>query len=386
MKYLSLAVLLTLAAAGLSGCGEGFPDEEMHFGIEDKVRPFAVVIEPPEAAPGETVTVTLLAQAGDPDEVDITWRVALDYDLGLYEADEVERHYRDLPTPSTSSDTDGFLSQTFAWTVPDSALLYTSAMPEILTDPAVVYLVEQLIGPAAGSPPNRTAVDAWLKARTPAELAQMTPLEREGVWALADRFACQVRFRAVMRTGETVDVTRNLTIRHTSRLGGPNTNRNASVYDFTIGAVNKIDATKEDLYDPDLQVRWYDFILWGEGVASQVWVPFHDDWTYYVRVRHSPEEYTSPFDPTLVVREGSRYNWYYYRRDEPQSGHHFFVTEEGEEAEMWDLGKDSRIMPAGPGSTFRLVAAVRDFRDDWVMYHAVPGAAVEQGIVQFVSP
>jgi len=386
VKHLTPAVLLTLALASLSGCGDGFPDEEMHFGLEDKARPFAVVIEPPEAAPGETVTVTLLAQTPDPDELDITWRVALDYDLGLYETDEVERNYRDLPSPLFTADQDGFVSQTFAWTVPDSALLYSSALPEVLTDPAMVFLAEELIGEAAGSPPTRSAVDAWLKARTPAELALMDPLEREAVWALADRFACQVRFRGTLHTGRVIDVTRNLTIRHTGRLHGPNANANAQVMEFTVGAVEKIDATKEDLLDPNLVVHWYNFILWGERVADRRRVPIHDDWTYYVRVRYSPQDYTSPFDPTLIVSEGTRYNWYYYRQDAPQSGHPLFLTEDGDAAEMWDLGKDSRIQPDGPGSTFRLVTAVRDFRDDWVMYHAVSGTGVEEGIVEFVSP
>ena len=53
---------------------------------------------------------------------------------------------------------------------------------------------------------------------------------------------------------------------------------------------------------------------------------------------------------------------------------------------MSDLGKVARIMPAGAGSTFRVVAAVRDYRDDWINYQAAPGAAVQEGVVEFVAP
>jgi hypothetical protein len=386
VKYLSYAIVVIIAGIGLSGCADGFPDEEMHFGIEDKVRPYAVLIEPAEAAPGETVQVTLLARAPEPDELDITWRVALDFNRGLYETDEVERNYRDLEVALPVADEDGFLTQTFNWVVPDSALLVSSSLPEILEDPAMVLLAEGLIGPAAGSPPTKSAVDAWLKALTPADLEAMDPMQREATWALADRFACQVRFRTTLLTGRVIDVTRNLTIRHTRRLAGPNTNHNARVTQLTVAAVEKENATRDDLVDPAVPKTNYPFITDGNRVADRVQVPRNNQWTYYLRTEFVREEYSSPFDPTIMVTESSRYQWYYYRQDQPTSGHQFFVNEDGEEAEMWDLDEDARIMPAAVGSVFRIVASVRDSREDWVMYNAVPGSGVEEGIVEFVAP
>ena len=387
MKKLILGVLLLLVLACLTGCSEGFPDEEMHFGIQDNVRPYAVVIEPAEAAPGETVTVTLLARAPDPDAVDVTWRVALDYNIGLYEADEVERNYRELAPELPESDSDGFLTQTFQWVVPDSALLYSSALPEVLTDPAMIYLAGELIGNEAGSPPTKTAVDAWLKALTPEMVAAMPPLEREAAWALADRFASQVRFRLTLRTGQIVDVTRNLTIRHTDRLDGPNTNHNALVTDFGVFAVEKVDATRNDLEDPGIPKTWYGFVD-GQGarVADQVEIPIHAGWTYYLTVGFSREIYSSPFDPTGALEEQGTYRWYYYRQDAPRSDHHFFVTTDGDDAEMWNLSDQPRIMPDGAGSTFRVLAAVRDTREEWAMYQAAPGTGVAEGLVVFVDP
>ncbi|MCP4571328.1 MAG: hypothetical protein GY838_03180 [bacterium] len=379
------SVLLLLVVA-LAGCGDGFPDEEMHLGIEDKVRPYAVTVEPPDVAPGETVTVTFLGQAPDPDEVDIAWRVAQDYFRGPYGADEVERRYADLAAPLPVDDADGFMIQTFTWTVPDSIHLWSSAIPAVLTDATMIALVEQLVGPAAGSPPRKAAVDAWLKALTPADLAAMDPLEAQAALALADRFACQVRFRARLRTGITVDVTRNLTVRHTRRLDGPNTNENARVVEFGLVALDKRDAKPKDIDDPGVERTWYRFVDGGSRVADRVDVPLHGDWTYFTAVRFAPELFTSPYDFTGLIPESGSYRWYYYRQDSPRSGHHFFVNEDGEDTEMWELDEEARVKPAGVGSRFRIVSVVRDERPDWELYHATHGGTTVEGVVEFVAP
>jgi len=62
------------------------------------------------------------------------------------------------------------------------------------------------------------------------------------------------------------------------------------------------------------------------------------------------------------------------------------VTDDGDETEMWSLNREARIIPDNAGSTFRVVSVVRDERTDWVMYHSVPGIAVQEGIVEFVAP
>ncbi len=385
MKYLRL--ILLLAAVALTGCSEGFPDEEMHFGTDQKVRPYAVVIEPAEAAPGETVQVTLLARAPQPDELDVMWKVALDYDQGLYEANETERNTRALAAGLPVVDADGFMRQTFSWVVPDSALLYTSALPEVLTDPTIATLASELMGTPADSPPTRSAVDAWLKALTPAYLAALSAFEREVVWALSDRFACQVRFRATLRTDQVVEVTRNLTIRHTGRLGGPNTNHNTEILGLAVAAVAKVDAVKSDLDDPTIEKIWYPLIdEGGARVADQVQVPVHENWTYYLTAGFRSEVYTSPFNPDQLVPELGDYRWHYYRPAAPTADHHFFVAEDGTEAEMWNLGRRARIMPGGVGSLFRVIVTARDEREDWVQYHATPGTGVAEAIVEFVAP
>lgn len=379
---LILVSLMILA----TGCGVSFPDEEMHFGLETKARPYAVVVEPPDAAPGETVTVTLFVQAPDPAEMDITWQAALDYNIGLYGADEVERSHVQVPVPPVSADADGFMTQEFQWVVPDSVHLWTSAIPEVLDDPLMVALAEALLGDAASSPPRKVEVDAWLRDLTAADVAAMEPSDQEATWALADRFACQIRFRAQLRTDLVVDVTRNLTVRHTGRLGGPNKNENARINSFAIIAVNKLDADRDDISDPAVEKTWYRFIDEGVRVADEVAVPVLGNRTWFSAVSFEPEEYASPFEFGSLLSETGSYRWYYYRQDAPGSEHQLMVTEDGDEAEMWALKEEARIIPAGVGSRFRIVAAVRDERSEWSSYHLVPGIGVVEGVVEFVAP
>ena len=45
-----------------------------------------------------------------------------------------------------------------------------------------------------------------------------------------------------------------------------------------------------------------------------------------------------------------------------------------------------RLNPAGNGSIFRLVACVRDQRNEWERYYAAPGTGVETGVLVFVAP
>ena len=379
-------ILLLGTLTVLAGCGDRFPDEELHFGLENKVRPYAVVIEPPEAAPGETVQVTLLAHAPNPAELDVSWRVALDYDLGLYEVDEIERDIRPVAVAVLPvADAEGFVTQTFNWTVPDSTLLLTSALPDVIDDPLLLALLQDA-GLGDGSPVTRTEIDAWLKALTPGDIALLPPAAQEAVMAVVDRFACQVRLRATLDDGRAVDVTRNLTVRHTGRLGGSNVNHNTELTTFAVVAVHGSDAVRSDLDDPSVAQTRYPFVVNGAAVADTVTVPFRADWTYFLDLDYTLESYAAPYERGLTVREGRSRRWYYYRLDAPASDHPFFVDSEGNSAEMSDLNDQPRVDPPRAGAVYSLVAVPRDQRDDWVAYHAVPGTGLGRGVVRFVAP
>ena len=62
------------------------------------------------------------------------------------------------------------------------------------------------------------------------------------ILAMADLFATQIRLRATLTGGQIVDVTRNVTIRHSGRLGSPNVNTNPTLGEFEIVVIPRPDA------------------------------------------------------------------------------------------------------------------------------------------------
>lgn len=377
-SWLRHTLLLTLPLA-LGACTDGFPDEEMHLGLEDKVRPLAISLSPPEASPGQSVEVTLLLHAPDPAEVEITWQVALDYDQGLYETDEVERTILPLGEPVTTVQDNGLMQQTFNWVVPDSVHRVSSAIPEVLTDPVLVALAQLVIGPPAGTPPTRAGVEAWLQ-----DQPLGGPLDAEEQ-ALVDRFSCAVRFRATIQTDQrVVDVTRNLTVRYSARLGSDQTNSNNLATERTIIALEKDAAVSADLDDQGIARHFYNLLL---GPADRVHeIPYHADWTYFLVETFTGELYDAPFEPGLVILEELEGRWYYYRHDDPASVAQFYLDDDGEEAEMYELDDSIILQPAGVGSRYTVFSVIRDTRRDWARYHLTPGLSVYSSEVLFRQP
>ncbi len=385
MKTLLTAILLVSAL--LTGCGDGFPGQEMSLGTEDKTRPYAVTVEPPEVAPGDTVTVRLRYQAARPSDVVSTWRVALDYATGPYEADEIERRLVPLPDVAPPVvDQFGFMTQVFQYAVPDSVPLWSTAIADVITDPSMLYILDLLEPDGVGEPPHKTEVDAWLRGLTPDDLAAMNPLERTATQRLADLFSCSIRFRVTLDANTSVDVTRNLTVRYSSRLGSDNVNVNAEITRFEIGVIPAPDVDISDLEEWEDRIVWYAFDGTSENGLPEARVPNEPGNTYLVSVRQDPQLYTSPFELDQTLEEQGDYRWYFLRLDAPESGHDLYVDEEGEPTEMFMLDEDVRMLLPGGDSNFRLLSVVYDKRPEWIQYAAVPGATVTVGEVVFEAP
>ena len=74
-------IKFTLAAItiGFIGCAE-FPEKYENVIEGEKIRPFAIVMDPPEAAPGDTVSVSLrMYDAGK--NYDVEWELCLKYQI-----------------------------------------------------------------------------------------------------------------------------------------------------------------------------------------------------------------------------------------------------------------------------------------------------------------
>ena len=373
---------LLLAAA----CGEAFNDLEMHLGLEDKTRPFAILCEPPEAAPGDTVLVTLWLYAPEPAAVSVRWRVALDYTVGPYGAEVIERRLVPLAPPTPVDEGQGFLSQQFRFAVPDSTLLWASALSDPLDDPAMVALAAGLLPVGTPSPPPKAAVAAYLAGLSAADLAALPADRQAAAWGLADRFAGRIRFRAAVESELYVEVTRSLTIRHSGRLGSPNANRNPDYEDFTILAIPHPDVPFDDrlLYEDEL--LYFPFAT-GESLPAQR-LTRRADWTYYVTLAAQRQFYTSPYSGDQLFAEQSSYRWYYVAMDDPRDPYALFRDDDGDATEMWTLDASVRLEPpAAAGERhYRLICCLRDSRPEWEQYAASPGLTLVMGELTFAPP
>lgn len=374
-----------------TGCDTTFPNEEMDVAGEPKTRPFAVVCNPPEAAPGETVTVSMYYYEPDPDRHDVSWRVALDYDLGLYEADEVERDYIDLDAQVAPPihDEHGFCIQAFTYTIPDDALLRASSQPEVITDELVLALARPLLSLAEDEPLTKAELDLHLAMTADGNVSWWYIVDEQTrlAWGrLADLFACEIRFRASIDGSVRVDVTKNLTVRYSPRLESVNVNENIIVESTRIQAVPHPDIAYDDIddYADEIQVYWLSTSGWPGELQE---IPLHDDWTYYLKAEFTIQEYTSPFDDSFRWEEVFGH-WYYYDLDHPGSGHPLFIQDDGGEAEMSDLDNSVRLSPPARAGQlgYRIATCLRDERLEWRGYAYTPGVDLVYSEFVFVDP
>lgn len=374
---------LLAAALLLCGCDGEFPNQEMDLAGEAKLRPLAITIEPPEAAPGETVEVTLHFYSPDRRPESVDWSVALDYRLGLYETDEVEDDVVNLQILMPPIyDEAGYGTQLFHYHVPEDLLLTTGAVPDTLTDAMLLALVRPLLGKADDEPVTRAELDAAYREGFPPDAPASV------VAYAADLFSCEIRFRARLRREISLDVTRNLTVRHSRRTESYNVNTNPWLQRMTLYSVPHPDVDADDLGDYETEVLATP--LAGEGVTPGLrTVPLHRDWTYFLGLSLGLDTYSSPFDPHALHDEKYNASWYHLDLDDPRGADPFYVTDEGEEAEMDDL--DSRVrlaQPLGDGPhRFRVTVVVRDRRLEWMgLYSTTPGATLLSGEFEFVEP
>ena len=375
LSALSVMVVGTLAGT-LTGCSDDFAGEEMRLGTEDKIRPLGVILDPPEAAPGETVEVTLHWYDPRPAATTVAWRVALEYDPGFYGVDPVERRFVDLPRAgelpvSTTDQGDGFFFQRFAFTVPDSVILWAPNLASLQDDDLIAELAA-VMTPWVDPSPN--AWDEFLGGLDADDLAAMDAGTAQVIRTMADLFAAQIRFRATLEHGATVEVTRNLTVRYSAALGSPNTNESPRIEDWSVVGIPGEDILWSERAQYGDQLEWIP-IAEGDVVSAEVTLAAQPEWTYYLVCESAPQRYTSPYPPAGELDELLSYRWFRFRADDPASEAPFFVRDDGDEADSFDLDEAVRIEPVmGNGPTrYRVCLVIRDERPEWARYQATPG-------------
>jgi len=184
---------------------------------KSKTRPLAIVCEPAEAAPGDTVLVKYYSFKKQTPSVAF-WRLFLDIgysNFGTRMAEKEERRLTDLWLAGSTADS-------FRFVMPESTILYSSALRIAFPDavPGIDSLLNMLITLGVPVPPESLiAIDQF---RTLTELKLHTEADI------------------------TLDVTKNLTVRYSRRFNSPNVNVNPSVRWVGIYSVKK-----ENMSAPD---------------------------------------------------------------------------------------------------------------------------------------
>ncbi|MDQ3002634.1 MAG: hypothetical protein M3Y08_15395 [Fibrobacterota bacterium] len=229
MRKLSEAILVA-GVLLLAGCAD-FPEKYENVIIGDKIRPFSIIMDPPEAAPGDTVQVRLKLYDAEKSYA-VAWQLALKYQVnqgatssGFPSASEIV----DLETGALKFDEsdDGL---TFSIVIPGgdrNPLKLTALSPEVLKSES-----ELSSGEKAGLRKlGISSLQSGLKKMDFINALDSSALIPNELSPLVDGLIGLVQFKAKLSSpGFDLDVTKNLTVRYSNKLDSglyaSNVNRN----------------------------------------------------------------------------------------------------------------------------------------------------------------
>lgn len=213
------AILLGMGVAvALTGCAD-FPEKYENVIVGQKIRPFAIVIDPPEAAPGDTVKVELKMYDADK-AYEVDWELGLEYQVnqgatssGFPTVSEIiDLETGDLKLNAAA---DGL---SFSIVIPGGArnpLELTSLTPEVLRTEAELSQVEKEELGKLGM----TSFQGGLKKKDLIGALDSARGISNKLSPLVDGLVALVEFKAKVRSpGFKLDVTKNMTVRYSNRL------------------------------------------------------------------------------------------------------------------------------------------------------------------------
>jgi len=373
-----LAILSLVSLVLLAGCDNDFLANEQDIQSGSKTRPLAIICDPPEAVPGQEVTITLRFYEPDPAAVSVSWQAVLDYNVDLYNDIETEEEIVDLSSISAPTfDDNNIGEQSFNYTVPENILLISSGLDEIFTEP-VPNSIRDLIQPANADYLTKREINTFLATVDPATLdAEVLAWCRE----FSDYFASEIRFRADIESNVKLDITKNLTVRYSGKFSSDNVNQNQLVRWIGIISIHEPDVEEhrdiED-YDCDTTYVYHE----NQALISTEPIPAHADWTYWIFAQCDYENYVSPAGNEH--RETIYYSWYFLRPD-PNASDDLFYGDAREKSGT-DEGEETQIQPPliTADENLHIFLVARDFRWEWDMYHATPGVTYMTVPVEFV--
>jgi hypothetical protein len=210
-KALNIILIIVTTILLVSSCSD-FPSRFSRLD-GDKIRPLAIICDPPEAMPGDTVRVRFIGDfpKGVPD---IQWTVALDYKMDAFQNDAFERNIKPIEEmPGYQQDTAN-KGLVFSFVIPDSVLLQSTGLKETWQ----FFTTQPFFPLLTGLGMTSLEQTLTLLKTTPTNTATLV------MNAIANSIGCRIRLRAHIEEDITLDVTKFITVRYSKRFGYNNTN------------------------------------------------------------------------------------------------------------------------------------------------------------------
>jgi hypothetical protein len=270
----------------------------------DKTRPIALVIDPPDAAPGDTVHVRYIGFSPDSANLTTHWTAALDFALGNYGGNAVEGHIVDLGPLMLP----GYTPTDFYFVVPDSTLLFSTYLKGLAQAPwnPLHYSI--------------SAVDSMLKMAV--KFGGSLP---PSVAEIADMIGTKIKINVHINAEFSLDAYKYMTIRYTHDLkaDSANVNRNPNlrwiaVYDVPKAKVYSYDSVAK--YSPYVKYLYYNQKY---ADTNRVWdtIEIDSGHTYYLVADSGINagdtdmqtySYVSLISgSTITTKENYYYQWFY---------------------------------------------------------------------------
>lgn len=354
----------------LAGCAD-FPEKYENVIEDAKIRPFAIVLDPPEAAPGDTVRASLrLYDAGK--SYAVRWSLALKFQIkqGVTGSSfPTATEWLDLDSAGLdryqSADGPGL-----AFAIPagsQNPLRFTGYVPELIPESGLSAEEKSALPDIGiGSFASGIKREAMLTA------LDSHPDLPNGLASLVDGFLAVVQIKAhVTAPGFALDVTKNLTVRYSNRLaaGGLASNVNANPRFDSIGLIH---VAAGGLTDAGKIARHASDTVWfaASGRASAdssrvdtVQVDPADSY-FLIASDGAAQRYRSPQGG--LHREQLFYQWFYTNMDAPgKKWDELIVTVNG------GRPLDGPVIPirfpakAAGLRRFAIRATVGDLRPEW---------------------
>lgn len=216
------AIALCAALLGSTGCSQ-FPSRYENID-QSKTRPFAIICDPADATPGDTVHVRLM-QFTPVDSPAMNWTLSLDYAEDEYGRNILESHVVDL----NSMMLPGAMVSDFRFVLPESTFLFSTMLQRTFNQPAFFGGVG-IAGIDSLLKLNRSSPDSL-----PSELR-----------VAIDDIACKVRLRVHVQADVDLEIFKDLLVRYSHAYASANQNVNPVLHWVGVFRVER-----SHLSDPD---------------------------------------------------------------------------------------------------------------------------------------